>query len=150
MLIGAQQWSLTDLLNTRWHLSFYFVTWIISLLQPAFKSMKQEKEKGAEFLLDTSSSPITLTSHCSDCHSIPKAYAMLLYLCSVHLSKTKKQKTKQELNKLLETVSLIPVLPIDIGSHHHYVLHAVSVHRQRLHQPDISRPGNGFPIEYVT
>jgi len=66
------------------------------LLAAASIQINEAKEgKGAELLLDTSSSPITLTSHCSDCHSIPKANVMFLDLCSVYLSKTEKKPKNQ-------------------------------------------------------
>lgn len=45
MLIGAQQWSLTDFLEAWWHFPSVFVTWISSLLQPTLKSVKEEKGK---------------------------------------------------------------------------------------------------------
>lgn len=66
--------------------------------------------------MDTSSPPIALTSHRSDCHSIPKAHAALLYLCSVYLSKTKKQKNQAGTKQTARNAeSLTPVLPSDMA-----------------------------------
>lgn len=137
MLIGAQQWPLTDFLEARWHFPSFFVTWINSLLQPAFKSVKEEKRK-------EQNSCWTPAVHLSHLHptavsarASPKPMRCSCIYAQYIYQKQRNKNPGRNCTNSSNTEAPTPAQPSAVLS--------PSLCSLGLHQADTSRAGSAFP-----